>query len=162
MPEIAAPLVRIQLLGPLLVEHASGRQGTFRYEKLKALLAYLSSQPDQSHPRAQLAELLWPGGTSEAALNNLRRALFDLRQVFDALGVSCPLHADRRVVRWLGSPEVHVQHPGKADPACQALFLADLRVDDSPAWQRWLPSADALDGSARALKEWVGRQGSGM
>ena len=138
MPEIAAPLVRIQLLGPLLVEHASGRQGTFRYEKLKALLAYLSSQPDQSHPRAQLAELLWPGGTSEAALNNLRRALFDLRQVFDALGVSCPLHADRRVVRWLGSPEVHVQRPDKADLACQALFLADLRVDDSPAWQRWL------------------------
>jgi len=31
-----------------------------------------------------------------------------------------------------------------------------------PAWQRWLPSADALDGSARALKEWVGRLGSGM
>lgn len=25
-------------------------------------------------------------------------------------------------------------------------------------WQRWLPDASSLDGSARALKEWVGQQ----
>lgn len=138
MSEIAVPLVRIRLMGPLLVEHTSGRQGTFRYEKLRALLAYLSSQPDQAHPRAELAQLLWPGGTVEAAQGNLRRALFDLRQFFDALGVTCPFHADRRVVQWRGAAEVHVQRPQDADPASPALFLEDLRVDDSPAWQRWL------------------------
>ena len=25
-------------------------------------------------------------------------------------------------------------------------------------WQRWLPNTSSLDGSARALKEWVGQQ----
>ena len=25
-------------------------------------------------------------------------------------------------------------------------------------WQRWLPNTGSLDGSARALKEWVGQQ----
>ncbi len=31
---------------------------------------------------------------------------------------------------------------------------------DWPDWRRWLPSGEALEGSRRAIKEWVGRWAS--
>lgn len=138
MPETALPLVRIQLMGPLLVVHQSGQRATFRYEKLKALLGYVSAQSDQAHRRSDLANLLWPDGPHDAALGNLRRALFDLRKEFERLGVTCPIFSDRRVVKWAPSPEVRVMRSQDADPMTSGLFLADVRVDDSPAWHHWL------------------------
>ena len=34
----------------------------------------------------------------------------------------------------------------------------DHEARSVPQWQRWIPDTDALDGSARAIKEWVGQR----
>lgn len=34
----------------------------------------------------------------------------------------------------------------------------DHEARNVPQWQRWIPDTDALDGSARAIKEWVGQR----
>lgn len=138
MSESKLPLVRVQLMGPQLIAQANGQPVVFRYEKLKALLAYLCSHPDRAHPRAELAQLLWPTSSDTAALNNLRRAVFDLRKVFDSLGLDCPVASDRRVVRWLQVPGIAVEHPSDAPLDTPVAFLPDLWLDDSPAWQTWL------------------------
>lgn len=137
MSEPTPPLVRITLIGPMRVEHASGAQASFRYEKLKALLAYLICHPSQAHPRAELARLLWPDGTTEAALNNLRRALFDLRKLFESLHTPCPLSSDRRVVQWRTTAEVHVEPFQVVHPDAHGVFLENVQLDDCPAWQQW-------------------------
>ena len=49
--------------------------------KAQALLAYLAIRPEQAHPRDKLAALLWGGTDDEHARGNLRRTLFDIRQV---------------------------------------------------------------------------------
>jgi len=54
---------------------------TFRYEKLRALLAYLTVERDQAHPREALVGLLWPDASEGHARRNLSQALFNLRQL---------------------------------------------------------------------------------
>lgn len=33
----------------------------------------------------------------------------------------------------------------------------DHEVRPEPAWRLWLPNTNALDGSSRAIKEWIGK-----
>ena len=48
------------------------RDGTpvtrFHSDKVRALMAYLATEADRSHPRATLAALLWPEQAEQAAL----------------------------------------------------------------------------------------------
>jgi DNA-binding SARP family transcriptional activator len=53
----------------------------FRMDKNRALLAFLVIESERSHRREALANLLWSEHTETAARNNLRQALYHLRQV---------------------------------------------------------------------------------
>ena len=51
--------------------------------KAQALLSYLAANSDQPHERAVLAELFWPELPEAAALNNLSKALGQIRKIFE-------------------------------------------------------------------------------
>lgn len=53
----------------------------WRYDKVRALLVYLVLENGRSHPRDQLAALLWPGSPDAAARKSLRQALTHLRAI---------------------------------------------------------------------------------
>ena len=51
----------------------------FRYDKVRALLAYLAAESAHPQGREALATLLWPDWPQQSALRNLSYALVDLR-----------------------------------------------------------------------------------
>ena len=53
---------------------------SLRYEKLRALLAYLAVEQGRPHPREALVGLLWPEAIEADARRSLSQALFNLRQ----------------------------------------------------------------------------------
>lgn len=52
----------------------------FRMHKMRALLVYLAADPEHTHRRETLMNLLWPGMPETSARANLRQVLFHLRQ----------------------------------------------------------------------------------
>jgi predicted ATPase/DNA-binding SARP family transcriptional activator len=56
------------------------------YDKVRALLAYLSLEPDRPHRRESLAGLLWPELPERRARRNLSQALFGLRHALQEEG----------------------------------------------------------------------------
>src|SRR5262245_43683772 len=75
------PALTLALLGPPLVTRADGCAVVFRSRKHLALLAYLAVEQRHSHSRDTLLGLLWPEADEDAARNNLRVALADLRRL---------------------------------------------------------------------------------
>ena len=69
----------LALLGPLQVRRDDQPLSGLAYDKVRALLAYLSVEA-RPHGRDALAELLWPEQPPAAARRNLRVALSTLRQ----------------------------------------------------------------------------------
>src|SRR3712207_7545002 len=69
---------RISLLGHPEVSF-EGRPLRFRIKKALALLCYLAAEGG-SHPRRELAELLWPQSDERHARTALRSALANLRR----------------------------------------------------------------------------------
>lgn len=55
-----------------------------RTRKERALLAYLSEESAQPHPREAIAEFFWPDRPENYARMNLRQALLGLRKAFNA------------------------------------------------------------------------------
>jgi predicted ATPase/DNA-binding SARP family transcriptional activator len=76
------PQLQINLLGPLQITLNSVTLA-FRYEKVRALLAYLAAEADQPHTRGTLAGVLWPESPEVDARRNLSQALFQLRQTIE-------------------------------------------------------------------------------
>ncbi len=70
----------VHLLGSFRVDLNESTIRNFESDKVRALLAYLIVQADRAHSRESLAALLWPEHSNHAARNNLRQALFKLRQ----------------------------------------------------------------------------------
>src|SRR5215212_11952156 len=68
----------ISLLGPPEVSF-EGRPLRFRIKKALALLCYLAAEGG-SHPRRELAQLLWPQSDERHARTALRSALANLRK----------------------------------------------------------------------------------
>jgi DNA-binding SARP family transcriptional activator len=52
-------------------------------DKGRALLAYLATESGQPHRREALADLLWPDADQNRASQNLRRAIYNLRQALE-------------------------------------------------------------------------------
>jgi DNA-binding SARP family transcriptional activator/predicted ATPase len=72
----------------------------FGYDKVKALLAYLSIEPAMPHERGLLAGLLWPDQPEEKARHSLRQALAQLRSVIGERAFGAPLIiADRTSIQ---------------------------------------------------------------
>jgi DNA-binding SARP family transcriptional activator len=70
----------MRLLGPFQVNLDKKPATGFKYNHVRALLAYLAVEADRPHRRERLAGLLWPGQPHSRALSNLRYALYHLRQ----------------------------------------------------------------------------------
>ncbi|MCB0190102.1 MAG: winged helix-turn-helix domain-containing protein [Caldilineaceae bacterium] len=70
----------IRLFGSFAVTCDGNPVTTFEYDKVRALLAYLAVESDRPHPRATLADLLWPGYPERSARQNLSQALYKLRR----------------------------------------------------------------------------------
>src|SRR5690606_34616387 len=70
----------VSLLGAFRVDCGAQRLTEFRYDKVRALFAYLVSEGGV-HRREALAELFWPEQPEGVARGNLRQALATLRKV---------------------------------------------------------------------------------
>jgi DNA-binding SARP family transcriptional activator len=77
------PRWSFRFFGPFLAERDGAPLRGFRSEKVRALLAYLSVEPDRPWPRSTLADLLWPDQPERTARANLRNALSNLHRVLD-------------------------------------------------------------------------------
>lgn len=71
----------LSVLGPFQVTLGGQLVTGFDSAKVRALLAYLAVEADRPHPREALAGLFWPDYPDRSALNNLRSALANLREV---------------------------------------------------------------------------------
>jgi DNA-binding SARP family transcriptional activator len=89
----------VRLLGPLQLA-LDGRALTgFESNKVRALLAYLAVEGARAHSREHLAALLWPEQPDRVARQNLRQALYALRQTLDPLDPPVLL-VDAQSVQW--------------------------------------------------------------
>ncbi len=70
----------LSLLGPFQAWTAEGVLQPFRTLKERALLAYLAVESGELHRRETLAEMFWPDRSEGVARNNLRQALYGIRQ----------------------------------------------------------------------------------
>src|SRR5688572_32691048 len=70
----------ISLLGPFQATLGDQPITGFKYDKVRALLAYLAVEHERPHERAALLGLLWPDLPEDAARNNLRQTLLTLRE----------------------------------------------------------------------------------
>ena len=75
MPELS-----IRLLGPLQVALDEESVVGFRYDKVRALLAYLAVEAESPHRRETLAALFWPDQSPKLARQSLRQSLSTLRR----------------------------------------------------------------------------------
>ena len=99
----------IKTLGACQVEW-EGEPVKFKTKKSLALIIYLITEhyldPGARHPRTKLAELLWPGTPIRSALENLRQALYQAKQVWPvAKAGTFPVLSDRQHIWIAGSPQ---------------------------------------------------------
>jgi predicted ATPase/DNA-binding SARP family transcriptional activator len=158
--------VSISMFGGFSVAADGQPLNSFRYQKVRALLAYLAAQPEQEHPRSLLVGLLWPELPNQTALANLRQALNHLRRALHDRQAGTPfLLVQRDHIRWNSlAPasidavrftallEVARQHPHRSPLRCQECqqrlqealalyqgpFLADFFLPDSASFEEWV------------------------
>ncbi|MBL8046907.1 MAG: AAA family ATPase, partial [Anaerolineales bacterium] len=73
----------ISLLGPLRVTVDETPVSEFKYNKARALLAYLAAEARKPYTRAELCALLWPELPERAARRNLTQVLSSLRDALN-------------------------------------------------------------------------------
>ena len=94
------------LFGPLKIAINEAPASGFRYDKVRALLAYLMVESDRPHRRDTLIGLLWADLPEEAARTNLRQALTSLRSALGDREASPPyLLISRESVQWNAAAE---------------------------------------------------------
>ncbi|MFN8491643.1 MAG: BTAD domain-containing putative transcriptional regulator [Caldilineaceae bacterium] len=125
----------------------------FRSGRVQNLLAYLVLEAKQPHPRTTLAALFWPDEPESAAKQNLRQALYQLRQLLgEANAAEAPsvpfLLITRDTVQFnpasaytldVAAFQAHIAQQQLA--AAVALYQGDLLTSlssDSPAFEEWL------------------------
>ena len=92
---------QIQLLGGLSARKGDHCITRFATSRAAALLARLALHPKRTHPREELADLLWPDADLDAGRLNLRVCLASLRRQLEPPGTltGSVLIADRTTVR---------------------------------------------------------------
>lgn len=154
----------LSLLGPFQAWTANGSLRTLRTHKERALLAYLVVENNRSHRREQLSELFWPGRPESVARNNLRQALYGIRQAmgepgFDAIfsvtadevqvGFTEKLWLDLDAYKMhLRAVQLHDHDPDQPCPFCmqhlrdavelyRGIFLEDVRLEKMQEFNGW-------------------------
>jgi len=155
----------LSLLGPFALDFDGVPIRAFEANKVQALLAYLAVEQDHAHRREALGELLWPERPKEAAHNNLRKALFRLRQVIGDEDDSPPyLLTTQKTLQWNTASDQWVDvtefesliartktHQHEAIEQCETCinllnqavtlyrgdFLSDIYVEDSSEFEEW-------------------------
>ncbi len=89
--------IRLTLLGGFAARLDDGPPLVFARKKAQALLAYLALQPRRTHPRDEVAALLWADSTPESARNSLRQTLHAIRQALPP-ELPSPLLADGHTI----------------------------------------------------------------
>lgn len=87
--DAAAPAAawQVRLLGGISAQRdGEPALQNFGSRSVAALLARLALQPERTHPREELIELLWPGVELDIGRNRLRQTLFALRQLLEPPG----------------------------------------------------------------------------
>ncbi|WP_153074058.1 BTAD domain-containing putative transcriptional regulator [Paraburkholderia bonniea] len=162
------------LLGPLQLQRA-GMPLTLKYNKARALLAWLILEPS-FHTRDHLAELLWPGRTTQDGRDRLKRMLFHLRTTLDEQLVEANRHTLRlnpnlhfqcdtreflqHTARGLhvvdGAGKLHSRMQlstlARAAELYRGPFLQGLEVTDAPSLEQWLQTQrQSFAGRAEAV-----------
>ena len=75
------PGLTLSLLGPFEAQLDGHQLTTFRTNKVKALLIYLTVEKERPVLREFLMQLLWPDTPRESAQTNLRQTLYRLRKM---------------------------------------------------------------------------------
>ncbi|MBE0698196.1 MAG: hypothetical protein IH586_14860 [Anaerolineaceae bacterium] len=108
----------LSLLGPFQSWTVSGEVQSFRTQKERALLAYLAVEHEHPHARGELSRLFWPERSEGVARNNLRQALYGLRQAVGQNEFSSVFHINPDDIQlnlgkqvWLDTVvfEMHIQ-----------------------------------------------------
>lgn len=158
------PVFELKLLGSFQLTLDDQPVETIESTKGRALLAYLAIERDRIHQRETLANLLWPDSPRRQARQNLRRALYNLRQILERPAVPPCLLVSYQDVRWnpacamevdvvtfttlLEQSRTHAHPALRACPVCsgrleQAVelyrgeFLAGQTLPDSAAFENW-------------------------
>lgn len=139
----------VRSFGGFEVQAGDGRPLAIPTRKAQALLAYLALARGGTHPRDELATLLWSDASAPAARNALRQTLFVLRKALGsaadvALITSAEALSLRRdaVQTDVGAFEraLVTGTPSDLDTAA-ALYRGDLLTGltaDAPAFEEWL------------------------
>jgi predicted ATPase/DNA-binding SARP family transcriptional activator len=146
------PQLGMEFLGLFQVSLDGKPLLTFESNKVRALLAYLSTEAQRPHPRESLATLLWPDWPDRASLSNLRYALSDLRKVIGDRTASPPyLLINRESIQFNQASE-HTLDVAKfttlargqdPEPLAQAItlyqgeFLEGFSVGDAEPFDSW-------------------------
>ena len=141
--------LQLYLLGGFECRSGTGDLLTFPTSKVRALLAYLATSPEQGHRRDNLADFLWGDGTAGEGRANLRKALSRLRQSLPGDARDC-LAVDRNQLAVRpGGVEVDVRQflrlaadgtPGTMERAADLYRGALLEgfADCGEAFEQWL------------------------
>jgi predicted ATPase/DNA-binding SARP family transcriptional activator/class 3 adenylate cyclase len=93
----------LSLLGPFQATLDGVPIGSFKTDKVRALLAYLAVEADRPHRRETLCGLLWPESTDDSARASLRNALSLLRRAIGDRDASPPhLLVERETIQFNG------------------------------------------------------------
>lgn len=133
----AAEPWRVRLLGDASASRGDRRVHNFGSRSAAVLLARLALQPQRSHAREELIELLWPGVGLETGRNRLRQTVFMLRQ---ALAGAALLQSDRISLRVVPGAVLcdavqfeALLQAGRADEAC-AVYGGELMPGFYEPW----------------------------
>ncbi|HSG16024.1 MAG TPA: BTAD domain-containing putative transcriptional regulator [Anaerolineae bacterium] len=150
--------ITLSLLGPFQLRLDGIPVSHWKSKKVQALLAYLAVEDGRPHHRDSLAAMLWPDQPDRAARDNLRYALYHLRQTINDHHSQTPLvSAGTQTLQMNGRDQLELdvtvfERLLDADPAeaeqcdhCrQAVdlyrgpFLEDFAVAGCPDFQDWL------------------------
>jgi predicted ATPase/DNA-binding SARP family transcriptional activator len=155
----------LSLLGTFQAWTVSGEAQLFRTQKERALLAFLAVEHTQAHAREDISRLLWPERSEGIGRNNLRQALFGLRQAIGEREFTLIFHVNQNDIQfnlgeqvWLDSVvfELHVKayqaHNQHGDQPCSYClqhlrdaveiyrgdFLQDLEMDKNAELHAWI------------------------
>lgn len=166
----------LSFLGPWQVILEGEAVTGFKYDKVRALLAYLAVEADRPHQREALIGLLWPELPEAAARNNLRQVLLTLRQALGDQTSDPPfLLTSRASIQFNTESDYTLdvttftellvacrRHPHRHPTSCQTCarrlqqgvklyrgsFLAEFFLPDSAAFEEWI----------LLKREWLQRQ----